>query len=243
MLKKFLAMMMVMVLVAAFGPALKAEDDPGLVLGDPSQIHEPTVVDFGYVKSKELPVKDGERGYFINVLQDCWTTDEFQLFENIELENYVLFPDDVVFVWKHKIFEACNNYVVLVGGTPCQDGKPSLIGSVRWLRQQQFGTIDPGAEYIFYMIVTNMMPGEWDWFVVAECNDTTGAVYPPLVDGDIDDVIGANLGLVTYLPLMYGPEPVEVLDPDPGGYPPGRRPGEEGATRCWCFKVQDPGGN
>jgi hypothetical protein len=31
---------------------------------------------------------------------------------------------------------------------------------------------------------------------------------------------------------------VELLDPDPGGFPPGRLPGEEGATRCWCFMVE-----
>jgi len=237
--------MIVIVLVSAFSAALKADDTPASqpavsLLGDMSKIHHPTVMDFGYVKAGDLKVQDGERGDYINVLQDCWTTDRDELALDIEMENYVLTSNDVVFVWKHKIFEFCQNYVVLIAGTPCQDGKPTLIGNVRWLFQVPFGSIDQGQEYIFYIIASNVLQGEWDWFVVTECNDTTGVIYPPLSDGDVDDVIGANLGMVTYMPLVYGPEPIEVLDPDPGGLPPGRRPGEEGATRCWCFNVTPP---
>jgi len=240
-MKKFLILMMAMALISTLSPALQAEELPRLEFGDPSEIIELTLVDQWYVPVRELKVGDKDRGTYTNVLQDCWTTDEAELGIDIELENYILTPNDVIFVWKHKIFEFCSNYVVLIGGTRCQDGKPTLIGNVRWLRQAQFGAIDEGQEYLFFLVASGIPLGEWDWFVVTECNDTNGGVYPPLVDNDIDDVIGANMGMVTYMPLVYGPEPVEVLDPDPGGNPPGRRPGEEGATRCWCFKVTEPG--
>jgi hypothetical protein len=196
--------------------------------------------DYGVVKVRDLPVPEGTNGFYLNVMQDCWTTDIEEVMLDPELENYLLTPDNVVFVWKHKIFEPCENYIATVVGLPCEDGKPPIIRRIAWVVPDfQFGFIEPGAEYLFWLMVPGIPVGNWDWFVVTECNDTNGMITPPLKDGDIDDVIGANLGVVTYPPLVYGPEPAEVLDPDPGGFPPGRRPGEEGSCRCWCFTVEE----
>jgi hypothetical protein len=110
------------------------------------------------------------------------------------------------------------------------------MGRVDWVVPNiSFGDLEPG-EWMFTVHVRGIPEGTWDWFVVTECNDTNGTI-PPTKDGNIDDVIGANLGTMTYPPLVYGPEPVGVLDPDLGGYPPGRLPGEGGNCRCWCFTV------
>ena len=172
---------------------------------------------------------------YVNVLQDCWTTEEFTA--DPELEQYLFDANHFIgFIWKHKIFEPCENYMATIVGTPCREGKPPI--KVAWMiRNIQFGPIPPGMEYLFgIMVPPAIAPGDYDWFIVTECNDTNG-IIPPNPDGDIDDVIGANLGLLRP-PVVYGSEPVEILDPDPGGWPPGRRPGEEGSTRCWCFRVQ-----
>jgi len=79
-------------------------------------------------------------------------------------------------------------------------------------------------------------PGRYDWAVFVECDDTDGFIG---LDSDIDDACGINMGLVLGGPLVLGPEPIEFFDPDPGGSPPGRGPGDEGTTRPWCFSV-DP---
>lgn len=236
---------LVVALAFGVGIALKAADQQAPVktatswLDNLQDAENLTVVDKQIVLSKKFDIGGDQRGFYVNVMQDCWTTDIEEVDIDPELENYILNPDNIVFVWKHKIFEGCENYIATIVGLPCEDGKPPIIGRIAWIVPNiEFGYIQPGAEYLIWVSVTGMPEGTWDWFVVSECNDTNGAITPPLKDGDIDDVIGANLGLVTYMPLVYGPEPIEVLDPDPGGFPPGRLPGEEGSCRCWCFTVE-----
>jgi hypothetical protein len=189
---------------------------------------------------REITMPETRTADYINVLQDCWTTDEASYVIDVELENYLFTAaDSIVFVWKHKIFKPCSNYLVTIVGVPCQPGKPPIAGRIAWVVPDvPFGALAPGFEYILSVTVPGMPLGNWDWFVISECDDTNGRIVPPLVDNDIDDVIGANLGVVPYAPLVYGPEPFEVLNPTPGGVPPGRVPGEEGACRCWCFTVQ-----
>ena len=83
-------------------------------------------------------------------------------------------------------------------------------------------------------------PGRYDWALVTECNDTNGTIVGTGVqDSDLDDSCGVNVGILPVFPgpVMLGPEPIELFDPDPGGSPPGRGPGEEGTTRPWCFDV------
>lgn len=244
MTRKFVIAGLMLILALSLGIVLKASDKPAT---------QPAVTAFEayegvlQLKPNDVIVKKGKKfkvggaqtGFYLNVMQDCWTTDIDEFFFDPEMENYILTPDNIVFVWKHKIFEGCGNYLATIVGLPCEDGKPSVAGRVAWVIPNiQLGYIDPGYEYIFGIPVSGIPEGHWDWFIVTECNDTNGAITPPLKDGDIDDVIGANLGVISYPPMVYGPEPVEVLDPHPGGFPPGRLPGEEGACRCWCFMVE-----
>jgi hypothetical protein len=244
MLKKHFTVSLMLVLALGFGMSLNAADQPAAQTAvawenNQGDIIELEVISQRVEQGKKFNIGD-QTGYYLNVMQDCWTTDIEELEIDIEMENYILTPNDVVFVWKHKIFQPCESYVATVVGLACEPGKPPVIGRVRWVVPNvQFGFIEPGFEYLFSLTVTGMPVGTWDWFVVTECNDTNGVITPPLKDGDIDDHIGANLGLVTFPPVVYGPEPIELLDPDPGGFPPGRMAGEEGATRCWCFTVED----
>ena len=87
-------------------------------------------------------------------------------------------------------------------------------------------------------------PGRYDWALLTECRDTDGTIIGAFrKDGDIDDECGINVGLnpaAGLFPVLFGPEPLDLLDADPGGSPPGRGPGEEGTTRPWCFTV-NPG--
>lgn len=199
------------------------------------------------LQAEEIQVPDGQgqktgRGYEINVLQDCWTTNRLDWGQNPELESYLIHPDSVVFVWKHKLIRACDNYVATIVLLPCEDGKPRIGGRIVHTEADLvYGPRNPEAEIIMFHIPSDSIPvGTYDWFIVTECNDTNNriGVRP---DGDVDDVIGANLGLPPvnpYGPLVYGPEPNEVLDPNLGAAIPGRRPGEEGSSRCWCFTVE-----
>jgi len=233
-----------LVLFSVSGTVVNAADQPaatftGSWTEDLAGVYQPVVIKQEVVKLREFGAGGAQAGFYLNVMQDCWTTDEEEVYLDPEMENYLLFPDNVVFVWKHKIFEGCSNYIASIVGLPCENGKPPVIGRVAWIIQNiPFGDIQPGAEYLFWVQAGGLPEGTWDWFVVTECHDTNGSITPPLKDGDIDDVIGANLGKMTYPPLVYGPEPVEVLDPHPGGLPPGRLPGEEGSCRCWCFTVE-----
>jgi hypothetical protein len=205
--------------------SLKAADKPDTQaaaswLEGQEDVYQPTVLKMEVKKVREFEVGD-QNGFYLNVMQDCWPTDIEEWYTDPEMENYTLSPDNVVLVWKHKIFEGCSNYIATVVGLPCEDGKPRIIGRLAWMvTNLEYGYVEPGGEYKFMVWLSGMPVGHWDWFVVTECNDTNGMITPPLKDGDIDDVIGANLGTVTYMPLVYGPEPVELLDPDPGGFPP-----------------------
>jgi hypothetical protein len=243
--KRLTAVSLVFLLVFGPGTSLKAAEQAGSQSSLPSWedqpgVVQPTTVTKEVTRGKQFVYEGSQRGFYLNVMQDCWPTDIEEWGIDHELENYVLTPDNVVLIWKHKIFESCENYMATVVGLPCADGKPPIIHRIAWVIPNiQFGYIQPGYEYLFSVVTTGMPVGDWDWFVVTECNDTNGKIAPPLKDGDIDDCIGANLGTVTYPLLVYGPEPAEVLDPDPGGFPPGRHPGEEGACRCWCFTVAE----
>ena len=162
--------------------------------------------------------------------------------EDEELESYEI-PQQMLmaFVWKHKIFQECTRYLATIVGLPCEDGKvPIKMSKIQFMYPDiPFGIIRPGYEYILWVIMPPPVPGEYDWFVVTETDDTN-SIIPPKPDGDIDDICGANLGLPPENPigpLVFGPEPNFLLDPDPGGNPPGRRPGENGVTRGWCFRV------
>jgi hypothetical protein len=241
--RRLMAFGLVFMLSLGVSMSLKAADKPDTQtaaswLEGQEDVYQPTVLKQEVKLVRKFEVGD-QNGFYLNVMQDCWPTDIEEWYTDPEMENYILSPDNVVLVWKHKIFEGCSNYMATLVGLPCEDGKPRIIGRLAWMvTNLQYGYVEPGGEYKFMVWLSGMPEGHWDWFVVTECNDTNGMITPPLKDGDIDDVIGANLGTVTYMPLVYGPEPVELLDPDPGGFPPGRLPGEEGATRCWCFMVE-----
>lgn len=178
-----------------------------------------------------------------NVMQDCWTT-SLALDPDVELELYdfdITSPID--FIWKHKIIAGCSAYVVRIFIFECIPGKPSVVGNpILFVTAPiPFGPVSPipGIPEIIFPPVT-LAPGTlpsgmaYDWVVVTECDDTDGAIGP---DGDIVDSCGANLGFVLGGPLILGPEPIGLWDPDPGGSPPGRGPGENGTTRPWCFSV------
>lgn len=178
----------------------------------------------------------------VNVLQDCWTN---EMPPPIETETY-FFPAGapIRFVWKQKVMVPCSSYVVRIIGQRCRNGKPRPVPPPLFDFFVPFGPISPDptmTELLFEFTPPpgSIPPGVYDWFMFAECDDTTGFI-PLVPDGDIDDECGINVGrqpIVPGGPLILGPEPVEVLDPDPGGFPPGRMPGEEGTTRPWCFTV------
>ncbi len=180
----------------------------------------------------------------VNVVQDCWTTNE-ALDPDLEKELYTFSSDDdaITIVWKHKILEPCSNYIATVYGTDCTEGKPSLYTlPMRFTQTQVFGPIDPDPatpEQLLSMTIApgSIPSGRYDWVLLVECDDTDGFIF---VDGDIDDECGINMGTTLGGPLIMGPEPNEALDADPGGSPPGRGPGEEGTTRPWCFEVEEP---
>lgn len=180
----------------------------------------------------------------VNVLQDCWTTQETAFIED-ELYRF-LGGEPVTFVWKHKILLPCENYVYSIYGFQCRDGKPNPGGPGGGVafsfENNELGAIepDPDVPERLFTFTGAVPPGRWDWILVAECNDLGGNGIPIGPDGDIDDQCGINVGTAPVLPagpVIYGPDPVEVFDPSPGGSPPGRGPGEEGTTRPWCFEV------
>ena len=183
----------------------------------------------------------------VNVLQDCWTTDlDDDPDKEKELYTFTT-ADSIEFVWKQKLLLTCTDYKATILGFDCVDGKRSVFGHPgRFLFANipfaGGNPIDPdpsNPERIFSFSATpgSISPGTYDWILVTECNDTNGTVG---LDGDIDDQCGINMGkapTVPGKPLVLGPEPIELLDPDPGGSPPGRVPGDEGTTRGWCFRV------
>lgn len=225
-------------LISSTGPAAAAPVDVASLLDVPADVPrltpvEVTVQPVGKVDSNRLV------GFPVNVLQDCWTNDDPT---DLEMETYT-FPPGVVlnFVWKHKIFDVpCNDYLATIVLTHCQDGKVPIGGNIAAIIPDiPIGSVGPGGEWLITARVPGIGAGVYDWFVVVECNDSNGTI-PAGADLDIDDVVGANLGLPPNNPLgpvVYGPEPIEILDPAPGGFPPGRWAGEEGATRCWCFEI------
>ncbi len=185
-----------------------------------------------------------------NVLQDCWTTN-LTVDPDPELELYTFTTaDSIDFIWKHKILTTCSNYLASIWLFDCLDGKP-LPGAI----QQVFHDIDFGEQdpipgipeplLSFNAPPGSIPPGRYDWAMITECDDTNGRIAgSPVPDNDLDDSCGVNVGLAPAPgfpgPVMLGPEPIELFDPDPGGSPSGRGPGEEGTTRPWCFTVVSP---
>jgi hypothetical protein len=221
-------------------PAAIAEESDELWWENAEDLADLQLESINISVSKKIDDADS-KGYYLNVLQDCWTTDEEEWYMDPEMELYQ-FPQNhpVIHVWKHKIFEYCSHYLATIVWTYCKDGKPKLSGNIfGMIRDIEVDIGEPG-ELILSAFVSGFPPGSYDWFIVTECDDTNGSIALPN-DGDIDDILGANLGLPPNNPIgpcMMGPEPVRLLDPDPGGFPPGRWTGEEGATRCWCFEVR-----
>ena len=176
----------------------------------------------------------------VNVLQDCWTN---RFTANLETENYLFAAGGpVTFVWKHKIMLPCVNYVASIFGFRCQKGKPKPTPATFQFQNIKFGPINPNPQNpeLLFSFTGPVPPGMHDWILLVECNDSgNGIALAP--DGDIDDECGINLGKPPDNPLgvvLFGPEPLEFLDPDPGGAPPGRAAGDEGVMRPWCFVQQ-----
>ena len=182
----------------------------------------------------------------VNVLQDCWTTD-LTVNPDPELELYTFTTDDSIdFIWKQKLLLPCSDYLASIWVFDCLDGKPLPGPIVQVFHDIPFGTINPlpgipEPLLTFSAMAGSIPPGRYDWALITECDDTNGRIAgSPVKDGDIDDSCGVNVGIGLPLiggPVILGPEPIELLDPDPGGSPPGRVPGEEGTTRPWCFTV------
>ena len=188
----------------------------------------------------------------VNVLQDCWTTD-IDLDDDAERELYTFDVSTTIeLIWKQKLLVSCSAYrVVYVIYDECLDGKPSAtMRPVQHLATANFGPLSPipGVPEPLISIsfpASALGPGRYEWAMAVECDDTNGVIAK---DGDIDDFCGLNPGLppdvVPPVPI-FGPDPIQFLDPDPGGSPPGRGPGEHGTTRPWCFDVTGvvpPGG-
>ena len=184
----------------------------------------------------------------VNVLQDCWTTDQ-QVDPDVELELYTFTTDDSIeFIWKPKLLVSCSAYLASIWVFECMDGKPSPGPIVQVFHDISFGQLDPipGVPeplLSFSAMAGSIPPGRYDWALITECDDTNMRIAgSPVTDGDIDDSSGVNVGIGLPLiggPVILGPEPIQLFDLDPGGSPPGRGPGEEGTTRPWCFQV-DP---
>ena len=182
----------------------------------------------------------------VNVLQDCWTTDQ-QVDPDVELELYTFTTDDSIeFVWKQKLLVSCSAYLASIWVFECIDGKPLPGPIVYTAHDINFAELDPipgipEPLLLFSAPPGAIPPGRYDWALITECDDTNGRIAgAPVPDADIDDSCGVNVGIGLPLiggPVILGPEPVELFDPDPGGMPPGRVPGEEGTTRPWCFEV------
>ncbi len=182
----------------------------------------------------------------VNVLQDCWTT-ALSVDPDAELELYEFdTATDINLIWKYKLLATCSAYAYKIFFWDCEDGKPKTAGNppVHVVPFILLGPISPVPgipELLFaHTIPAGTLPlGSYDWAIAIECDDTTGAVT---TDGDVDDICGGNLGLLPIFdgPVILGPEPIRALDPDPGGSPPGRGPGEDGSTRPWCFDVVLP---
>lgn len=182
----------------------------------------------------------------VNVLQDCWTTyDGFM--PDPEFEAYEFMPNEsVTFVWKHKIMEEpCQSYVASIFLFECIEGKPRPKGSDILLRFMDLRELEiwpyhaPEFMYSYTVPAGYIPPGQYDWALIVECNDSGNGIGLR-ADGDIDDECGVNVGMPPIFagPVIFGPEPIEFFDPHPGGFPPGRWPGEEGTTRPWCFVVR-----
>ncbi len=190
----------------------------------------------------------------VNVLQDCWTT-SLAIDPDPELELYAFDATTgfIDFLWKHKIIAGCSAYVAQIVIFACVDGKPfpSTGATVYTSPVIPFGPVSPipGIPEIIFPPVTltpgTLPPGFYDWFIVTECDDTGGTILIPRKDDDIDDQCGINVGRnpsTGLRPVIFGPEPLQAMDPDPGGSPSGRAPGESGTTRPWCFQVVAGGG-
>ncbi|MAE69274.1 MAG: hypothetical protein CME06_02265 [Gemmatimonadetes bacterium] len=184
----------------------------------------------------------------VTVLQDCWTT-KIEALPDPEYEDYLFFGfnEPITFVWKHKIMpaDACSSYVASIFVLRCIDGKPKPTDIVMQFPDLRDEIVrwegDPTNPEILFSYTAppgSIPPGYYDWAMIVECNDSGNGI-PLGPDGDIDDECGVNVGVPPIFagPVIFGPEPAEFFDPDPGGFPPGRSPGEEGTTRPWCFQV------
>ena len=184
----------------------------------------------------------------VTVLQDCWTTN-IEVALDPELEGYMFSMfEPLTFVWKHKIMpeDACSSYVASIFVLQCIEGKPkptNIVVHFQNLRSEiQRWQGDPNNPEILFSYTAppgSIPPGDFDWALIVECNDSGNGI-PLGPDEDIDDECGVNVGVPPVFagPVIFGPEPVEYFDPDPGFSPPGRVPGEEGTTRPWCFQVR-----
>jgi hypothetical protein len=239
---KKLIVLSVVVGVAAWlvGATTLTGQTPAPAAGPPDPLGLADAPEIPVLQAFAIPVRPlggdkEDRGFPVNVLQDCWTTTFEEFDVDPEAEMYIIPSQQLVFVWKHKIMEFCTNYRARGFIFPCQMDKAAIKRRdlvAQW--QIELGPVEPGFEYIFGVYIPGLPPGQFDWLLLTECNDTNGTITPGL-DGDIDDVCGANMG-VQYK-LIFGFEPAQVVDIDPGGFPPGRRPGENGETRPWCFDL------
>lgn len=183
-------------------------------------------------------------GFGVNALQDCWTTGIEGPGETGEFEQYSFdqAAPSVNFSWQHRVEETCSNYVARIVGVSCNEGL-TRPDSVLFSRRIDAGRIDPDPTSLIRTFIVAFLPselptGEFDWFVMVECNDSgNGIPFHP--DGDADETCGINLGLDPVGPLIAGPQPSSFLDADPGGSPPGRLAGEDRSTRPWCVTLND----
>ena len=175
-----------------------------------------------------------------NALQDCWTT-----VGNTALESYDFTSEDQIsFAWSARIENDCPGYTARLLVFECGEGiyKPGVFSITI---EQIYGPIDadpssPTQTFLLAQSPGTLPPGDWDWILVTECEDSGNGI-PLSPDGDPDDVCGGSLGRAPGNPdgpVVFGPNATSVLDVDPGGDPTGRQPGETGMSRPWCFTVR-----
>lgn len=183
-------------------------------------------------------------GFRVNALQDCWTIGGTT--GNITNESYQFrtsLETSFSFAWVHKIQETCSNYAARIVGFECAEGAtaPSdLLFDIR----VPVGQIDPDPIFSTITFAKSVQlselpaEGEFDWMLIVECDDSgNGVLLQP--DGDPDQICGGSFGAppASQGPVVFGPQPQNFLDIDPGGFPPGLRAGEDTSTRPWCFRI------
>src|SRR5262245_976481 len=77
----------------------------------------------------------------VNVTQDCWTN---QPGTPPETENYCFTQQSpVVFIWKQKLMQTCNQYRAEVWIQKCANGKPPLQNPIQVCKVGPIGPIPP----------------------------------------------------------------------------------------------------